>query len=441
MRRTVLYSSAAWLIVAALAAMTAGCWAAQTTGSSPPEPAVPATRSALTPTLTSAAANTRVTPTIPPVTPAGPLTLTLWISDDIAPGATSAGRILRNQIDAFTAANPDIHVEVLPKRAFGKGGMLDFLLTTRDIIPARLPDFVALDLSLVPLAAQAGILQPLDGILPTELSGDFFAFASHAARFGDQWIAVPFAADLDHLVYNRTLVRQAPRTWDDLFKQKGSLLLPLAGDNAFLLQYYALGADGIGVPGPAALDVAATAQVLGLFKRAHDLGLVPEAAINIKTGDEAWTGFAAGQSAMAQVSASRFMADRSKVSSALYAPIPTRDGKTTTVAIGWAFGLVTKDSARQSATARFVRWIVQGDRLAPWLRAARLLPTTRGTVPLAVDPPEYASFVREELEGAVPVPPAGSYAAQSEAWRSAIAAVWKGQTTAEEAARTAAGAQ
>ncbi len=439
MQRTVFHEWAAWLALSIIAGMATSCSAANVTASLPAATVVP-TSIATTPSASTATV-TSVPPTRPALTPAGSLTLTLWIADDIAPGLTPAGRILTNQLDAFSAANPAIHVQVVPKRAFGKGGMLDLLLTTRNVIPARLPDLVALDLSQVPLAAQAGILQPLDGIVPTDLSGDFFVFAAQAARFRNQWIAVPFAANVDHLVYNRNIIRKPPQTWDEFTKQKGSLLLPLGGDSAFLLQYFAVSGSVTDASNHPALDISATAQVLSFFKRAHDLGLVPENAVNVKTGDEVWTNFAAGQASMAQVSASRFIAERSKVPSALYAPVPTREGKATTIATGWAFALVTNEPVRQAAAARLMQWIVQGDRLAPWLRAARLLPTTRATVPLAVDPPDYAAFIREQLEGAVPMPPTATDGGSLETWRSAIAAVWKGQSTPEEAARNAAGAK
>lgn len=360
------------------------------------------------------------------------------MAEEVAPGATPAGRILRNQIDAFSAANRTVRLELVPKKSSGKGGLIDFLVTTRTVVPSRLPDVVALDLAQVPLAAEAGILQPMDGWLAPEVTADLFPFAVQGARFQNRWMAVPFAADVQHLVYSRTAVRRVPQSWDDLTKQKGVLLLPLGGDDAFLLQYFALGATLKDAANSTAIDGNAAAQVLSFFKRAHDAALVPDSALGLKSVDEVWPSFAAGQVAMAQVSASRYLTERSKLPNALFASVPTRDGKTASLATGWALAVVTADPARQAAAAQFIQWIVQGEHLAPWLRAQHLLPASRTTVPLAVDPPDYASFIRDELEHAVPLPPASTYAKQSEAWRAAIAAVWNGQVTPEEGARTAA---
>ncbi|HEX9076831.1 MAG TPA: extracellular solute-binding protein [Anaerolineae bacterium] len=391
-----------------------------------------------TPTSLATPVATRVPTARPLVTPSGTITLTVWMADDIAPGASPAGRIFRNQIDAFTAANSNIHIEIIPKKASGKGGLLDFLTTTRAIVPARMPDLIALDMSEVPFAAELGILQPLDGLLPAELSADFFPFASAAARYRNRWVAFPFAVNVEHLVYNKAVIRLVPKTWEDFTKQKGALLLPLGGDDAFLVQYFALGASLTDAANQTAIDSNATAQVLSFVKRAHDLGLIPEAASGLKTVDEVWPMFAAGQVPMAQVSASRYLNERSKLPNAGYAAIPSQEGRVSTLADGWALGVVTPDPTRQAATARFVQWIVQGERLAPWLRAVRLLPASRAAIVLSVDPPEYATFLRDQLEHATSLPSPSTYNKQSEAWRAAISAVWKGQMTPEEAARNAA---
>jgi ABC-type glycerol-3-phosphate transport system substrate-binding protein len=56
---------------------------------------------------------------------------------------------------------------------------------------------------------------------------------------------------------------------------------------------------------------------------------------------------------------------------------------------------------------------------------------------LAVDPPEYALFLRDLMERAAYWSPASPRDAKiAQAWRAAIAAVWKGNSTPEEAARS-----
>jgi ABC-type glycerol-3-phosphate transport system substrate-binding protein len=420
-----------WLIGLSIVALVA-CAPSSPAQSVTPTPATSSSAAAPPETRSS---ETRV-PTRTPITTTTAITLTLWTTEDLAPGNSPAGRILRNQFDAFTAAHPNIYIEPVLKRPYGKGGVLDFVLTTHAVVPAQLPDLVALDISEIPLAAEPGILQSLDGWLPPELSGDFFPFAYRAARYQNQWVAIPFAVDAQHLVYNKTVVKKPPRTWDDLYRQKQQIILPLGGDDAFLVQYSAIAPLN---DNPAPLDWASVTLVLNFVKRTRDLGLLNDAALNAKNVEELWAPFAAGQIPLAQVSVSRFLAEQAKSPNAQFAPLPTRDGKTATMASGWAFAIITKDPARQTAAARFIHWITQGQRLAPWLRAAQRLPAVRSAMPLAVEEIEYAAFLRDALENAVYLPRTPAYARASAAWRAAIANVWKGQLTPEDAARAVTG--
>lgn len=376
---------------------------------------------------------TRAAP-VTPIKPSSSVTLTLWTTEDLAPGSSAAGKILRNQFDAFTAANPNIHIETILKKPYGRGGMLDFLTTSSEVVPSLLPDLAALDISEIPQAASAGVLQPLDPLVSSDVKGDFFPFAYQASMYRGKWIAVPFTADIEHLIYNKNIVKRVPPTWDDFLKQRSTLLLPLAGDDAFLVQYLGL-APLFDANDQLTFDVNAASQVLSFFKRAHDLALISDSSVELTNSDSAWPAFAAGRVAMIQGSASSYLAQRDKLQNALYAAMPTRDGKIAAVASGWAYVVVTDDPARQAAVAQFIQWIVQGEHLAPWLRAANRLPASRSTLALAVEPVEYATFLRDQMENASYLPPTAAYGKASDAWRAAMAAVLKGQTTPEEAAR------
>jgi ABC-type glycerol-3-phosphate transport system substrate-binding protein len=362
------------------------------------------------------------------------ITLTLWTVPDLAPGTTPAGRIMQNQLDAFRAANPNIHVNPVLKKPYDKGGVLDFLQTTSAVVPAQLPDLVVLDLAQVPLAAQAGLLQPLESILPVELANELFPFAQRAARYRDQWVAVPYVADVEHLVYNTSVVKKPPLTWDHFLTQKEPMLLPLGGDDAFLAQYAALAP----LNETPSFDWASTTLTFTFFKRARDAGLLSDATIGLRTVDETWALFVARQAPMAQVSATRYLSERDQYPGIRFAPLPTRDGKIISVATGWAFAITTKEPARQLAAARLIQWLVGTEQLVAWARVAHRLPATRIALLLTIEPFDYAAFLREQMDNAVYLPRTPAYVKAAEAWRTALANLWKGQTTPEEAARTVA---
>lgn len=385
-----------------------------------------------------AIADTTRVPATPTLTATSAITLTLWTTEDFAPGSVGPGAIWRDQFASFHAANPNIALDVILKKADGKGGILDALTTTRAVVPSLMPDVTIVNLSDAAVAAEKKIIQPLDGIVSAEFTLDRFPFAAQSATYQNQWVAIPFAADVQHLVYTQTVPSSAPKTWDDLARQKNPLLLPLGGDDAFLLQYYSFGAS-LGN-----FDPYAAAQVFGLIKRGHDLNFLPEAALNARSADDSWDAFATGQVAMAQVWGSRYWAERNNLApnlNASFAPIPTRDGRSATLVSGWALAIVTNDALRQRAAARWIEWILKWDRLAPYLQSAHRFPVTRGLIGLTVDAREYAAFLRDLMERGT-VPPSGFQSTkQAETWRANIAAVWRGQTTPENAARNVEGAR
>lgn len=390
-------------------------------------PALAQTPTIATPTTRVPSVATRV-----PISTTTAITLTLWTIPDLAPSTTPAGIILQKQFDTFSAANPSIRINPVLKKPYDKGGILDFLQTTSAVVPAQLPDLVVLDIADIPLAAQAGLLQPLENILPAELVNEMFPFAQRATRYRDQWVAVPYVVDVEHLVYNTSTVKKPPLTWDHFLTQKEPMLLPLGGDDAFLAQYAALASLGDAPP----LDWASTTLVFTFFKRARDAGLLSDATIGLKTVDETWALFVAGQAPMAQVSAARYLSERQQYPEVRFAPLPTRDGKTVSVATGWAFAIITQDPVRQLAAAQLIQWLVGTEQLVAWSRAAQRLPATRIALLLAIEPFDYAAFLREQMDRAVYLPRTPAYVKASEAWRTALANLWRGQTTPEEAARS-----
>lgn len=372
-----------------------------------------------------------------PLQSSGAITLTLWTTEDFAPGASASGGIWRDQFAAFRSANPNIAVDVMLKKVDGKGGMLDSLMTTRAAAPGLLPDVAIVNASDLSLLAEAKIMQPLNGVLSNELGDGLYPFANQFSTTS-QWIAIPFAADVQHLAYNQAAVSPAPRNWDDLARQKAPVLLPLGGDDGFMLQYLSFGASINN------FDAIAATQVFAFIKRGREAGFLADSSISVNSADDTWNAFAASQVAMAQVNASQYWAGRERLSpglNAAFAPVPTRDGRTASLARAWAFVIVASDPARKGAAAVWIQWLMRSERLTIWLRAAHLLPTYRGMIGATIDSKEYAAFLNDLLERATPMPSSAQYTKKAEAWRAAVAGVWRGQMTAEEAAKSIAAAK
>ncbi len=372
-----------------------------------------------------------------PVQPSGAITLTIWTTEDFAPSASASGVIWRDQIAVFRTANLNIALDIVLKKTDGKGGMLDSLMTTRAVAPALIPDIAIVNASDLALVADAKVLQPLDGIVPNELKDDLFPFAKQFSTSQNQLIAIPFAADVQHLIYNQAAISPVPRTWDDLARQKSSMLLPLGGDDAFLLQYLSFGVS------LKDFDAIAATQVFTFLRRAREAGYVSDSSLTMSNADDAWSAFASGQAAMAQVTATRYLSGHDRLPFGLnpaFAPVPTRDGKNTTLGSAWAFVVFANDPARKNAAALLIQWLMKAEQLTPFLRAAHRPPAYRGMIVATIDSKEYAAFLRDLMERAIPMPSIAQYAKKADAWRAGNAGVWRGQMTPEQAARNVAAA-
>jgi len=184
-----------------------GCSPFATPTTPPPQPAPTATAVTSTETPTT----TPITPTLPTAPPV--ITLTLWTAESFSPAqADASGQILGQQIEAFTAAHPGVVIEYVLKKPYGKGGILNFLLTTSAAVPAAMPDLVAIDTVELDEAAQAGLLQPLDELISAELQEDLFPFAQEAGRFEGQLVGLQFETDIEHLIYNTNKLEEPPLT-------------------------------------------------------------------------------------------------------------------------------------------------------------------------------------------------------------------------------------
>ncbi len=409
---------------------------------SAPTPTARAVAAPPTPAPTPEEAAALATPP-PPITPSHSLTLTWWTTEWFSPGASEASRIaLAQQLDGFTAAYPDIAFRIVLKRPYGKGGLLDFLTTAARAAPKVLPDLVILDLAELDAAVGAGLVQPLDGLLPAELTADLFPFAAQAGQVNNHWYAVPFLADLEHALYDVRRLPLAPRTWTDLLQNEATYFLPLAGrggmaSDAVLSQYLSAGGswekEGSIVP----LSPQALERTLAFLKEAHARGFIPPQALEQGDADAGWALLLSGQVAITQVRAQRYLAGRDNLRNAAYAPVPTWDGRLVTIGRCWGFAVVTEDPIRQAAAAQVITWLLDATRHATWTFAADYLPPRRSALALWGQADPYFTFLRDQLEAARHRPAGAAYDGASRALQRAVTDVLTGAASPQEAARRA----
>lgn len=424
-------------LVAALAILvltTSGC---QMT---PPRPSTPAPR------VTATLPGRPATPT-PVSAPAqispGPATLTVWLPDTLVPpGNAQANTALIQQINAFAATQSDLRVQTLTKRAHGPGGILDLMQTAAPVAPSVLPDVTLLDLAEVSAAAQAGLLRPLNGLVPDEALADLFPFAANVGRLDNQWLAIAYAVDVEHLAYNSSRVPTPPQTWAQMLSGSASYLFPAGAvggmpADALFAQYAAAGGKWLNGAGQPSLDATALTQMLRQLKDAQQVGVVSPGVLNFASADDTWLAYLGSATQMVDVRASRFIAQRTAISGTLAAPLPGGTEPAQLIARGWAFVVPARDPDRVSISASLITWLISAENQGAWTRTANLLPTRQAAFNHWYPPDSYTAFARQELARAISPPSASVAQVVGPAIQKAVADVLRSQAQPADAAKAA----
>lgn len=369
------------------------------------------------------------------------VTLKLWYPEHLAPSsAQPGGSALRQQIHDFEEYYPRFKISGVRMGAYGPGGLLDYLRTTSRILPEELPDLVALDLNEVPQAAELGVLQAMDYLLPAELLEALFPFANAGSLYRGQRVAVPYEVDARFLAYNQAMVNAVPSTWEELLASDAHYLLPLgSGDilnsDALLLQYHALGGELIGQGGQLVLDESKLADVLAFFQQGLDQKVIHAATLTTTTLSEVWQIYIAGEVALAEASAHQYLVDRHQLKNTRLAMIPSKEGNAATVIQGWAWCLVTPDLQRQEGAIAFLLWLMDRENLAARCASSLYLPARRDAMLGSVGDADMAAFFTTLLDHAYPRPATSEYEAIAQAMYEALRKVLAGNSAPEQAAR------
>ncbi len=400
------------------------------------------TPTTVTPTIASPTPSPQATsPAVSP-TPTQPATTTLvlWTTEDFAPSAdTPGGEVLAQQLAAFETTHPDVTIDVVLKKPYGKGGILDFLMTSSAAAPSILPDVVVIDTLELGTAARAGLVQPLDNLVSAELKEDLFPCAVQAGQVGGQLVGLQFEADVEHLAYNLAKLETPPLTWTEVLTPDITYIFPAGGrdgmvNDAFLIQYYGAGGQLFDETGQPALDQTILAKVLDFYRDGAAMGVIPPDVLEYKSVASCWPVYLSAQVTLSNVDSARYLADRDILLSTGFAPIPTRDGKPVTISRGWALAVVTQHPERQVMASRLLEWLLSPLNNATWTQATRHLPTRRSAFEHLDQRDEYVPFAHQQLESAYPYPTAPGYEQISRALQQAVQDVLSGQVTPDAAA-------
>lgn len=366
-----------------------------------------------------------------------PLTLTLWVPEEFAPGAERGGDVLETLVGEFRAAHPRIAFNFVLKAPYGKGGMVDWLTQLDELMPDRLPDAVIVDSRELDQLERLKLLHPLNRALPSGALWDMFAAGQAIARRNGTWNNQPLVLDTEHLVYDTRRGSPPPATWTQVLADKAQLAFAADSTEAFLFHYLENG-GALDPSAHPALDASVMQSVLDYYQRARANGNLNENTAVLKSARDVMPLFVTGQTPMAQVRARDFLAEESRLTNAAAAPVPTRDGRATALTSAWSFVVITDEPDRQGAVVDWLLWLIEPAHMADWARAARLVPASKSAFAEAMDSPAYSDLMWKLLEDPLVAPSFAQQAAYAAAWHTAVQDVLDGKRSPDDAAFRAA---
>ena len=379
--------------------------------------------------------------------PSGVLTLTMWTTEAFSPLQNDLGsQLLRQQVSEFTADNPQIAIDFVLKKAYGKGGIRDFLETTAAVVPQRLPDLAILDIVDVPALAGEGLLRPLETLVSQELQDGLYPFAAEGCTMEDHLVGIQFKADLLHLAFNSKVLEAPPLTWEQVLSGTASYVFAAGGEDGervnqpLWLQYLSLGDDGSRLDAETRLDQDRLNEVFQFYRQGVDAQVIPSVVLDYRSEADAWSAYLSGETVMADVSSLRYLSSRSGLHDTGFAQVPTRDGRAFSLVDGWAVVIVAADPDRQAASARFLEWLLHPENNGAWTRATDRLPATRQALATWDQTDSYVLFAGDLLERAKPHPSGPNYDLVAKVLQRSLRDVLTDTASPEEAAAAAVGA-
>lgn len=382
---------------------------------------------------------------IPTATPQpGPLTatLTVWLPDELSPYTGGPGAdLLAARLADFSAAHPDIEVQVVIKKRRGRGGLLDFLQTASIAAPSVLPDLVVLDEASLQVAARAGLLQPIGGLLPPGLEADLFPFATELGRVGETTFGLPLTAELQHMACSRIHFASPPVSWADVLSAGHPLIFPAAGENGVvndftLIQYLGAGGHLTDKEGNPVLEQEPLKAVLDFYAQATATGVIsPFVVLSVGSAEGCWAHFQE-HGGMTVVNSRWFWTEGEGIAEP--GPIPTRDGRPVALAEGWVAALVTTNPEQQQRAMTLVAWLLDPVGYGAWTRATGYLPVTQSGLAAWALSAEQRETLTAILRGARVSPPRSLRERVGIPMQTAVEMVLQGRMSPEDAAALAA---
>ncbi|MEN8241692.1 MAG: extracellular solute-binding protein [Chloroflexota bacterium] len=378
------------------------------------------------------------TPTLEPTATPGtlgvdaPITLQIWLPPEFDPNADSAAaEILQARLDEYSQLHPGVRVETRVKASSGPAGLIESLSGADTAAPLALPDLVLLSSRNAEVAADRGLIYPLQMELDFSPENDWYEFAEELAGGETTW-GIPFAADGLVMVFRPSQTENPPANWNDFFESGQRLMFPAAEPQALLTTLlYLSEQEAASSLAELNLEAASLEGVLQFYQQSQASNLMPYWLTQLDSDQSVWDAYLENQTELAVTWMSRYLQQAPEHLSA--AMIPTSSGVPFTLATGWIWSVTSPGTDRQAAAEDLALFLSEAGFSGSWTQAAGYLPAhPSGLTSWEAGPNQsLASII---LPAAFPAPNYSTQMTLGAAFQPAVAAILKQELDAAQAA-------
>jgi ABC-type glycerol-3-phosphate transport system substrate-binding protein len=367
------------------------------------------------PTIEGTPRPTNPTPTAPlvPINPTvileptpAVVELRVWGPLELSPqGTTETASVFEAQRQAFESQRADILLAFEPKEESGAAAMMEYLRSASAVAPAILPDVIIFPTGQLDELAESQLLVPLDTLIAPAIRADLYPFALRDTQINGNWLAIPLTLQIEHGVRRTDMTRTLPMELAGLDQNNAPRWLFMGqgyGDgeisNALLLQFTAIDQT---MPTPNGLpETERLIEMLEQFQAATERGTIPRTVLSLNDESELYRRLENRQADWIESNSRAFLTAQAENSRLIFAPLPTLDGETATIAEGYVIAITATNPRRQEAAALWIEWLLEPSRLADWNRLSYGLPASREGVAQTIESAPYQVFVDGLMEHA-----------------------------------------
>jgi ABC-type glycerol-3-phosphate transport system substrate-binding protein len=246
--------------------------------------------------------------------------LVVWTVEQVAAQSeASGGQELLEQLAAFDEIRPEIQVEFYVKRQAGPGSTLEYLRSAPQIAPGVLPDIALLDYNSLMQAAQEALVVPIGSLLELDRTA-LYPIATALGSVDGELVGLPYVMDMQHIVYRQAFFPEDPPvSYEDILNGPTAYAFPAGSTSGVntttLTQYLAAGGELVDSEGAPFVDAMALASVLAFYDQAREDNTILAEVFQMSGPEDTWALYRSGQTGIADVTASLYLAEREQVRS------------------------------------------------------------------------------------------------------------------------------